>query len=235
MDINSFILDCVKDNVDFIIGFAKVENLVAAKYLKYKYAVSIGLKLDNKIIDTIKTGPDIEYYNHYKHINRELYNCISKISNELAQHKIENLPIKPTFEDDELDDSYFETLRTDFSHKLVATRAGLGWIGKSDLFISREFGPRLRLASILLRDEIDYCRTPIEKSECNTCNICVKKCPAGAISGKLWNTNIDRDIFYDAIKCRTKAIELSKNNMNKKISLCGICISVCPIGQKSTS
>ena len=38
----------------------------------------------------------------------------------------------------------------DISHKMVATRAGLGWIGKADLFISSRFGPRLRLVSILI-------------------------------------------------------------------------------------
>ena len=33
---------------------------------------------------------------------------------------------------------------------MIATRAGLGWIGKTDLFISKDIGARLRLVSILI-------------------------------------------------------------------------------------
>ena len=37
----------------------------------------------------------------------------------------------------------------DFPHKTAANMAGLGFIGKSVLFISNEFGPRVRLATVL--------------------------------------------------------------------------------------
>ncbi len=35
------------------------------------------------------------------------------------------------------------------SHKLAANLAGLGWTGKNCLLITPEFGPRVRLATIL--------------------------------------------------------------------------------------
>src|ERR1019366_2714391 len=34
-----------------------------------------------------------------------------------------------------------------FAHKTAATRAGLGWIGKTGLFVSPEAGTKLRLAT----------------------------------------------------------------------------------------
>ena len=34
-------------------------------------------------------------------------------------------------------DKSLPNLRYDISHKMVATRAGLGWIGKTDLFVSK--------------------------------------------------------------------------------------------------
>jgi ferredoxin len=37
---------------------------------------------------------------------------------------------------------------------------------------------------------------------------------------------------YDAEKCRKKCRELSKINFGKEMSICGVCISVCPIGKK---
>src|SRR5512140_1342715 len=36
-----------------------------------------------------------------------------------------------------------------FNHKMAATSAGLGWIGKNGLLISADYGPRLSLATIL--------------------------------------------------------------------------------------
>jgi epoxyqueuosine reductase QueG len=38
---------------------------------------------------------------------------------------------------------------SDLPHKTVATRAGLGWVGKSALLISDRFGAALRLTSVL--------------------------------------------------------------------------------------
>src|SRR5512140_2319896 len=36
-----------------------------------------------------------------------------------------------------------------FNHKMAATSAGLGWIGRNGLLISADYGPRLSLATIL--------------------------------------------------------------------------------------
>lgn len=117
--------------------------------------------------------------------------------------------------------------RTELPHKTVATLAGLGWIGRSALFISRRFGSAIRLTSIITSMELDY-GEPIKKSLCGDCNLCVKACPAEALSGVLWDMETDRDKLLDPIKCRKKARELSKNRFNIEISLCGKCIEVCP-------
>jgi epoxyqueuosine reductase QueG len=47
------------------------------------------------------------------------------------------------------------------SHKMVATRAGLGWIGKTDLFVSNKYGPRVRLASIRIDAPVSSINKPI--------------------------------------------------------------------------
>jgi epoxyqueuosine reductase QueG len=127
---------------------------------------------------------------------------------------------------------YLETLSFDISHKMVATRAGLGWIGKTDLFISNTFGPRLRLVTILLKQDPGVDVIPIEKSKCGKCNICVVKCPANAANGKLWDIKTHRDEFFNAYKCREKCGELAKQRLNVDERICGLCICVCPHGNK---
>ena len=72
-------------------------------------------------------------------------------------------------------DAYAQTkkrLGTDFGefnsfelpHKTIATRAGLGWIGKSALFTTKEYGSALRLSSVLTNAPLDIGK-PVLKSK----------------------------------------------------------------------
>jgi epoxyqueuosine reductase QueG len=115
---------------------------------------------------------------------------------------------------------------------MVATRAGLGWIGKTDLFISMEFGPRLRLVSILLKSPVESKISPVNTSRCGKCSICVETCPANAANGKLWDITVDREEFFDAFKCRKQCAEFGRSRLGIDARICGICVAACPVGQK---
>jgi epoxyqueuosine reductase QueG len=231
MDIEDKIAAIIGNPDTYDFAFANLKGLLEDKYSGFNYALSIARKLDDGIIDEIKKGPTKRYFNEYKNVNDELSKLINSISNMLSKERIKNLPIKPTCEDGELDENYYKTLRTDFSHKMAATRAGIGWIGKTDLLVTRRFGPRVRLATILFDYPFLKTGIAITKSKCGACAVCVENCPARAANGKLWDINTDRNDFYDAFKCRDKCRELTKQNLNETTSLCGICVSVCPIGQ----
>jgi epoxyqueuosine reductase len=164
-------------------------------------------------------------------VNNQISGFIHQFADELATMNISGIVVEPTVNDDELDDEYYQTLRTDFSHKMAATRAGLGWIGKTALFISKKFGPRLRLVTILIDHPFECANSPIEESQCGKCRVCVEKCPAQAANGELWNIDLDRDEFYNAFKCREKCLELAWKNLKQRTSICGICVSVCPFGK----
>jgi len=222
----------IPNDGDYILGFANMRNLLDGKFRGYDFCIIIGKRLDDEIIDSIAGGPNIGYYNLYNETNRQLSELANRISDELKSHHISCIPIKPTISDEEMDDKYYQTLTWDFSHKMAATRAGLGWIGKTGLFVSEKFGPRLRLASILTNHPLNCSREPINKSRCGKCNLCVRECPALAATGRLWNINVKRDEFFDAFKCREKSRELSQKLLKKDVSLCGICVSVCPMGRK---
>jgi epoxyqueuosine reductase QueG len=217
-----------------IYGFAVLTGLLEKKFTGFNYGIAIGCKLDNIIVDKIINGPTEEYYSHYRHTNEYLSAITKKISDDLNSNNIETLGIEPTVPTSELDSEYFNTLRTDLSHKMVATRAGLGWIGKTDLFISKKFGPRLRLVSILLKTPVKSGSKPVDKSRCGKCRICVDICPARAANGKLWNISIDREKFFNPWKCRDQCAEFGRNRLGKDTRICGICVAVCPVGQKQT-
>jgi epoxyqueuosine reductase len=221
----------LKPEEDYIYGSADLTGLLNPKFEGFNYGISIGRRLADQIVNSIIHGPTKEYYSHYKQINEELEQLTINISKDLNIYGIESIDIEPTVNTSELDSIYSKTLRTDLSHKMVATRAGLGWIGKTDLFVSKKFGPRLRLVSILLNTPVKPKSEPVEKSRCGNCNLCVDICPANAANGKLWDITVEREKFFDPWKCRKQCAEFGRSRLGLDVRICGMCVSICPIGK----
>jgi epoxyqueuosine reductase len=222
----------ISDENQYILGFADLRGLLDKKFSGHNYGIVIGMRLNQKIMDSLLDGPTREYFDHYHEINRNLSALAEKVLEELKANDVSCILIPPTVNDEELDQDYYKTLTCDFSHKMAATRAGLGWIGKTALFVSEKFGPRLRLITILVNRPLNGIKAPITQSRCGKCNLCVRECPAMAATGKLWDVNVKREEFYDAFKCREKCRELSHKLLNEDISLCGLCMAICPIGKQ---
>jgi epoxyqueuosine reductase len=221
----------VSDENEYILGFADLQGLLDKKFSGHDYGIVIGMRLNQKIMDSLLDGPTREYFDHYHETNLKLATLAEKVLRELKANDISCILIPPTINDEELDQDYYKTLTCDFSHKMAATRAGLGWIGKTALFVSEKFGPRLRLVTILVDRPLNCTIAPITQSRCGKCDLCVRECPAMAANGKLWDVNVNRGEFFDAFKCREKCRELSHKLLNEDISLCGLCMAVCPIGR----
>jgi epoxyqueuosine reductase QueG len=215
---------------NYIYGFADLNGLLEDSLKQLPYGIAIGKRLDDGILDAIVGGPTMEYYQHYHETNRQLTQLSEKIARDLNREGIESLCMEPTIPTDKLDTEYYRTLRAKLSHKMVATRAGLGWIGKTDLFVSRILGTRLRLVSILTSTPLEAENSHVDKSRCGTCRICVDACPAKAANGLLWDITIEREQFFDAHKCREMCRRFGEERLGKDARVCGICVSVCPLG-----
>ncbi|MGD9162848.1 MAG: 4Fe-4S double cluster binding domain-containing protein, partial [Desulfobacteraceae bacterium] len=122
------------------------------------------------------------------------------------------------------------TLSVRLQHKTIATRAGLGWIGKSALLITKKYGPAIRLGTVLTNTEFEI-EEPINDSQCGDCKNCVEACPANAIVGQNWKSGVARESIYNAFACRETAKELARLQ-EIPAAICGICINVCPWTQK---
>jgi epoxyqueuosine reductase QueG len=117
------------------------------------------------------------------------------------------------------------------THKMAATSAGIGWIGKSGLLISPEYGPRLSLATVLTDAPLEP-DTPFAASLCGECSMCVEHCPSEALHGEEWSRERPFPILVDTARCRghktTRRISAGKPN-------CGLCITICPYGRKQST
>lgn len=208
-------------------GFADLRGLLQTPYSRFPFGISLLRHLDPAIIDSIANGPTRAYFDHYYAINRELNQVVNQIAQDLTDAGFPSEGVRATVEEGEL---CRETLTYPVSQKLVATRAGLGWIGKTDLLISKRFGPKIRLASILTTHPLQAA-TPINESQCGTCSLCVTTCPAAAANGKRWDTTVHRNDFFDPFKCRNYCRKITRETLGEELSLCGKCVYVCPRGK----
>ena len=93
-------------------------------------------------------------------------------------------------------DTFISKLYALFNHKMAATSAGIGWVGKNGLLISPEHGPRLSLATVLTDAPLAP-DAPVEAGRCGECTLCRDHCPSGAITGAEWSR---RDPFVELVR-----------------------------------
>jgi epoxyqueuosine reductase len=67
-----------------------------------------------------------------------------------------------------------------FSYKHAAEAAGLGYIGRSSLLITRDYGPRVRLACCLTEAVLAPTLSTVTGA-CQGCDICIENCPSRAL------------------------------------------------------
>ena len=196
-----------------LVGIGDLTGLPADSRGKLPIGVCIAVRYPRDVISGIVDLPTQEYYDWYNTINSRLYSLTTFAVNLLK------------------DWGYKATMRTSLPHKTVATRAGIGWVGKSNLLVTESYGSAIRLASVLT-DAPLTAATPVNESKCGACTICSDACPAGALSGKLWDTTVQRDEILDTSKCSKMAVERSVRGFGVPIELCGKCIAVCQYTQQ---
>jgi len=228
MNLNERIIAALKEQGADLIGFADVTDLPPEMTGGLVGAVSIAVRLDRSVVSEISNGPTRRYYKEYERVNELLAKLCRQIADLLKTCGRKAEAIEATSENFDT-----HTLSTPLQHKTIATRAGLGWIGKSALLITEEYGPAIRLGSVLTDAEFEADR-PIDTSRCGDCRKCVDACPAGAIVGSNWSMGASRESIYDAFACRDTARKLSKHQ-GIDSTICGICINACPWTQRYIS
>ncbi len=96
----------------------------------------------------VEEGPHETYYAGYRRLNAALDAAAVTLVEALRTAGFQAEHVPPTVPEElyeSIDDWGDAGV---FAHKTAATRAGLGWIGKTALFVSSDFGPRVRLATV---------------------------------------------------------------------------------------
>ena len=131
--------------------------------------------------------------------------------------------------------------------KDAAVLAGLGCIGRNNMLVTPEYGPRVRLRALFLDTELDP-TGPVAFDPCADCKVyCRRVCPEKAMDGKApifqsMDAPEDlpaRDGSYDRELCNVrmeKDVARSRQGASGEqgpVKYCRKCEFVCPVGKKS--
>ena len=177
------------------VGFARIPDAPC----NLPFAVSIVIRLSDAIIDEIETEPTYTYFNHYRSVNYLIDQILLRTGIWLQERGGRFITIAAS---QSRPDSSFEGR---YSHKKAACLAGLGKIGRNNLFLHAKWGARVRLGTLFTdwTGCADFCTSnseietdcsrdtglPLLQSgkrsnyvypHCIDCNRCVDACPAHA-------------------------------------------------------
>ena len=112
-----------------------------------------------------------------------------------------------------------------------AAKAGLGFIGKNGLLISRKAGIKTLIGSIICNLTLPHklSGTNRSKSYCGNCTKCLDACPTGALCAP-YTLDARKCISYNSIESKMPNLEL---NYNGWYFGCDECVNACPWNRKN--
>ena len=217
MSMNEEITQFLKQRLVSDTGFADCPD---SPFDGLQNGISLVFRLSDAVIDQITDCPTHTYFQHYRTTNA----YIDSVAHQLVLYLMEKgymaaaVPASQSV----------NGLQGIYSHKKLAVTAGLGSIGKSALFLSRLYGPRVRLGSVFTNAPLDtVCKQ--QEDLCGACDICAKSCGAMAIKNVNYMCGMAREDIFDAKACSNYMKEKYKNI--GRGAVCGVCMRVCPYGQ----
>ena len=185
----------------------KLSSLILRKVDK---AVVMGARLSCAVLQEISQEPTRLYSHHYKTVNTFLDICAMRVGNYIQDNGFYSLPIPAS----QILDWKKQTAH--LSHRQLGVLAGLGWIGRNNLLVNKEFGSRFRLVTVLTDMPLSI-DSPAEGS-CGNCHACKTLCPSGAI--KESSADFDRNVCLEKLKGFSKSQIVDQY-------ICGVCVNVC--------
>ncbi len=205
-----------------IFGTSDVKDHVPERFSRTPYALTIGVRLSDSVLDEVENGPTKLYFHHYRTANAYLDRISFACAAKLQSYGLRALAIPASQTTNE------QAIAGDFAHKTAANLAGLGFIGKSALFVSHQYGPRVRLATVLTDLPLPTGR--IQKSNMRQLHSLRACMSVRRDHGPQFCRRMSRESLIDAALCSHYMKE--KFARVGRGAVCGICMSVCPYGKK---
>ena len=214
--------EILKTNGADLTGIGDISGIPAEIRGGFPSGISVAVKYPKEIIREIANLPTADYQKWYGKLNKLLDYLVTLGADWLKEKGYQAIAKSRAQVG-----KYKDDCKTLLPHKTIATRAGMGWIGKSALLVTEEYGSMVRISSVLTDAPLTAAK-PVNESKCGGCMVCRDACPAGAIYGRLWEMSLGRDELFDFQKCRAAMQKRAIEGVGEKDDICGKCIAVCP-------
>lgn len=202
------------------VGFADVDGL-SSEFTDLPNGISIVLKIPKRAMKYVEE----EDYESYWSCFHSQIDKLTEISLK-GEKYIKNLGYNAfalTMDRNECD---MKKLLSILPYKTIATKSGMGWIGRSALFVTPEYGSAVALGGILTDMPLEF-GVPITDSQCDDCENCQNACPVDAINPQKWNDRLNREDIIDIETCREYIVDQYKNGLG-----CTKCMCECKLTKK---
>ena len=199
------------------VGFADVDGM-AKEFVDLSNGISIVLKLPKAVIEYVDNDDYESYWKAYHSQIAQLTDIALKGEEYIKNQGYNAFAL--TMNRNECD---MEKLLSILPYKTIATKAGLGWIGRSALFVTPQYGSAVVLGAILTDMPLKF-GTPITDSECDDCTNCQNACPVDAINPHKWNNRLERKDLIDIESCREYIFSQYHDGLG-----CTKCMSECKL------
>ena len=181
-----------------IVKVVDISMLLANENHGYSIAILIGIVLSPSYIFRLSKENIID---HSEFGEKE------QLTHELAEWTADFIIAKGykafALSDRNLIHGFFDktTKTSPLPHKKIAMLAGLGWIGKNNLLVTKEYGSAVCMCSVLTNALLPTQNKQIIMPKCGACTVCKDICPAKVIHGSTWEIGMNRDLIVDVYKC----------------------------------
>lgn len=120
-----------------------IGDLTTVPSSDYPVGIAVAIPLPKHVIKDLQLAPTREYYKLYTTLNDKLNAIVTAGEKYLTGRGYQayaQTTDRITVDSDN---------RSPLPHKTVATRAGLGWIGKNCLLVTPQYGSAVRISSLL--------------------------------------------------------------------------------------
>ncbi|MDR3176279.1 MAG: hypothetical protein LBU06_07090 [Desulfovibrio sp.] len=204
-----------------IYGLSDLGSVLPSALEKTPRAVSFAVRMGDELMDSVREGPHSRYLAEYTRVNA----LINEIAGKMTElFRLSGCAARYIHSSQRVDEV---NIAGEFPHKTAAVFAGLGWIGRNCQLVTRAFGPRVRLGTVLTDMALGEEAPNHLRFHCGSCRRCVDACPASALTGGDWTEGVERSVLLNAKRCD----EWKKEHYAAfSGNVCGICTSACPQG-----
>lgn len=199
-----------RHNIEFV-RFVDISALTQIQNRGFPFAILFGVKCSREYLKRVSENPNYvaemverNYFDddeHYSH-EMEMYRISDLLAEfiEKAGHKVYSLSDANQIATDNFDGVFG---KTNLPLKTLAVSVGLGWIGKNNLLVNKEYGCSQTWGGVLTDAPLEVVVYDPPATLCGSCRVCLEACLPDALKGAVWRPGMSREEIIDVDKCTT--------------------------------